>query len=300
MELSWSINSDDTLRFHVEVTFALIPEPEVDSVYIIPNTLTFGSLGPPGQTLASSVIDTNGAEVSGEPLTWSSSRTDIATVTPIGDSTAAVVVAVADGAAVITATAANGKSGSANVSVAVQDLPDDVIYSDMEAATEWFQVVRGATGGVTSSATHPTTGGFDGAFRRIEHDFPGAGSLSVFHGFSGETYDPSKQGAIASIRFSELRRKILPAGSGSIGATFAIMQGGAIYPLSGGVAITSETWEARQTDLLIAGDFTGGIPDFSATGGPITFGFIRSNTRGTASPQLVAHGVDDFRVEIRR
>lgn len=70
--------------------------------------------------------------------------------------------------------------------------------------------------------------------------------------------------------------------------------------IAGGLAISAETWEARQTDLLTAADFSGGTPDFSATGGPITFGFIRSNTRGTASPQIVAHGVDNFQVEIRR
>jgi hypothetical protein len=292
--------SGPNVTFDLTVTFDLIPEPEVGSITLAPAPFTLTSVGSPGQTVSATVLDTDGAEMQGVPLTWTSSRMDIATVTPIGTGTSATVIAVADGDAVITATAANGVSGSTDVAVAIADVPDEVIFSDMEVESEWFQTVRGSTGGVTSSATHPATGGFAGAFRRIDHDFPGAGSLSVFHGFTGETYDPSTQGAIATVRFSEYRRKILPVGSGSIGATFAILQGGTIYPLAGGLAISSEAWEARQTDLLTAADFTGGTPDFSATGGPITFGFIRSNTRGTASPQLVAHGVDDFRVEIRR
>jgi len=63
-------------------------------------------------------------------------------------------------------------------------------------------------------------------------------------------------------------------------------------------AFTNTTWETTAALDLTAADFPG--VDFSAAGGPITFGFFRSNTNSGGGALTLTHGVDNFKVEICR
>ncbi len=292
----FTFSGDGTVTLTVTFDIAV---STVASVELTPDPITLDLLGPPGAEISATVLDTNDNPVSGAPLTWESSDQNVATVTPAAGEGMATVTAVGPGSATITATSDNDVSGSTSVTVA--GLADLVISSDMETESDWSQTLRGATGGATSSSTHESSGGYEGAYRRIQHDMPGSSSVNYFHAFDGVTYDPSIEGAITSLRLSEFRKKFAPAGSAEIGATFAVMQGGTIHPHTDGENVLSEDWTYVQTDFLTSGDFSGGSgPDFSASGGPITFGFIRSNTNTGTSTLTLVHGVDNFRVEIRR
>ena len=49
---------------------------------------------------------------------------------------------------------------------------------------------------------------------------------------------------------------------------------------------------------LTAADFPG--VNFSSTGGPITFGYFRSNTNTGGGAVTLTHGIDNWKVEICR
>ncbi len=84
--------------------------PVVGSVTVTPAALT-GTVGQTGQ-LTAVVTDANGNTMTGQTITWTSSKTSVATVNGSG-----LVTAVSAGTATITAST-SGKSGTASVTVA--------------------------------------------------------------------------------------------------------------------------------------------------------------------------------------
>lgn len=85
--------------------------PKASSVQLVPGVVALDAIGAV-QTITATVLDQRGAPMSGAGLTWSSNAPGVATVSP-----AAVVTAVANGTATITATVA-GKFTSLQVTVA--------------------------------------------------------------------------------------------------------------------------------------------------------------------------------------
>jgi len=90
---------------------------------------------------------------------------------------------------------------------------------------------------------------------------------------------------------------------GAVGHGFLVFQGGVIYWTDLG-AFTYTAWQTREVTGLKATDFVnsaGQHPDFSATAGPITFGYLRSNSNsGNQIPIELHHGIDNWRVTIHR
>lgn len=145
-------------------------------------------------------------------------------------------------------------------------------------------------------------GGNPGAWRRMIH-FPVSLPTDFVHRLirPGARYDPSTQGAITAIDVSWDRRILPPSsqdgaarGGLSVGEGFFAEQGNVLYRTTEDV-FSSFPWEPTMRTNLTAADFmdgTGGNPDFSPSGGPITFGYYRRSPPNT----LVSHGIDNFRV----
>ena len=80
----------------------------------------------------------------------------------------------------------------------------------------------------------------------MSHDLPGPSNITVWHLFNAGTYNPSTQGAIASINYSEDRIVVSPPFAGSaIGGGFLLQQGGVTYGI-GGLNFTSLSWTTLE------------------------------------------------------
>jgi hypothetical protein len=191
----------------------------------------------------------------------------------------------------VTATFDLESSGSCTAPTTIED--------DFSVDRAWTTTVLDATGGATQSVLRASAGGNpSGGFREMTHTFGGAGSITVYHLFTAATYNPATQGAIDHLEVAEDQIVINPpfAGAG-VGTGFVVSQGGVNYSVilrPPGGAFTSIAW-STTTRTLTAADFPG--VNFSQTGGPITFGYFRSNTNN-AGPLVVTHGIDNFSVQV--
>jgi hypothetical protein len=146
----------------------------------------------------------------------------------------------------------------------------------------------------------------------------GGNTIFVTHIYSDASYDPSVQGAISAIDYTE-SGKILsfPFPEAFSTTQPVVVQGGQIYRSTKFirfVAINStHDWETKSLTGLAAADFVrvGGSendhPDFSSNGGPIQFGFTRNNSRTSTLPPVPANldmvidqGVDNWQLYIHR
>ena len=144
--------------------------------------------------------------------------------------------------------------------------------------------------------------------RRTAHLLPGTDDgennptqITVLHVFTGGGWDPSTDGALASVDYSEDQIEFEPPFEGAaIGALFVIVQDGTTYntSINENNAYSNTSWQTTSVDGLTPADFSPAPgPDFSAGGAPMTFGYLRSNTnRGTEI--TTQHGIDNWTVEL--
>jgi hypothetical protein len=128
-------------------------------------------------------------------------------------------------------------------------------------------------------------------------------TLFVVHRRLAATYDPSEQGAIRYIDYTEAQRVITPAfEGGGVGWTFAVIQNGRRYNVFAETPLfTNLNWATRGLCRLPSEDFgsPGNHPDFSAAGAELTFAYVRSNTNMSEISTLTSvHGIDDFKVVV--
>ena len=154
---------------------------------------------------------------------------------------------------------------------------------------DWSVTVRGSG---TTTASQIPTGGNPDAFRQITNNV--TSMMWGYHMNNGAVYNPSAQGAITSIDYAE--DAIVIAGSGNLGSGPAVMQGGKLFIKPDSFGQT--TWTHKTLTGLHGDSFfdpEGGPgpfqPNFSATGGPITFGFWRGNADG---PYSMTTGIDNW------
>jgi hypothetical protein len=85
-----------------------------------------------------------------------------------------------------------------------------------------------------------------------------------------------------------------------VASAFIVVQGGVVCTRSlGSGAFGNETRETGGLTSLTASDFAPAPgPDFSATGAPLQFGYQRANS--SRFPIVLTHGIDNWRVTIRR
>lgn len=191
----------------------------------------------------------------------------------------------------------------------------DGIFND----PDWsLTVFTNATGvGSTSQGLQVPAGGNPNEYRRVRNQLlvqnPGNGAVIGFHMRAGAFYNPSTQGAITNINYSEDSINFVPTavvpGNGQ-GTGVAILQGGTFYRLQNPILVmpfvTHSNWTLNQALGLTAADFAevtpAGVvlpfsnPDFSISGGVMQFGFWRGNSGN--GPYNTDCGIDNWHVEI--
>ena len=182
----------------------------------------------------------------------------------------------------------------------------EFLDSDLEAEAvatpgavfEW-PIVRETSGGLGNSPYRNMTHSIGPAT-----DCGGSCILFVVHERLTATYNPSQQGAIGYIDYTEAQRILVPAFEGdAVDWGFAVIQNGRRYNLfAGPPAFSNLNWATSGLCGLTAEDFgfpPDTHPDFSATGAELTFTYIRSNTNASETDTSTSvHGIDDFKVVI--
>lgn len=183
-----------------------------------------------------------------------------------------------------------------------------VVIADQTFNTADWTITEFANGGSTQSATQVASGGNPGSAREMSHFLPGSSSITVLHIFNAASYDPSTQGAIASIDFSEDRIELTPPFSGAaIGAYFLLRQGGGTWYANTDLTFSNTSWATISLTGLLAGNFNllggSGVPDFSSSGAPMQFGFLRSNSNSNQNVEAAYttyNLLDNWRVTINQ
>ena len=127
-------------------------------------------------------------------------------------------------------------------------------------------------------------------------------TLFVIHRRLAATYNPSEQGAIGYIDYTEAQRVITPpVEGGGVNWTFAVFQNGRRYNVVTETPLfTNLNWVTGGLCRLRSEDFgSNDHPDFSSVGAELTFGYIRTNTNmSETGASTTVHGIDDFKVVI--
>jgi hypothetical protein len=171
------------------------------------------------------------------------------------------------------------------------------VASTEGAVVEW-PIVRETSGGLGNSPYRNMTHSIG-----LATDCAVSCTLFVSHKRLTATYNPSEQGAISYIDYTEAQRILMPdSEGGSVSWTFAVIQNGRRYNVFAETTpFTNLNWATRGLCGLTAEEF--GFPnlrpDFGATGSEITFAYVRSNTNTSeTSTSTSVHGIDDFKVVI--
>jgi len=187
----------------------------------------------------------------------------------------------------------------------------DSVYTDGTFNNiDWTLITEGVGIGGSASASQQPAGGNPGAYRQVTTNVNTAGSGSSFIFAFNEkvaaTYDPTVQGAITSIDYSEDSILVQGFGDGQI-TGIALAQNGTIY-YDLDFKANSFAWTPNSetgltsADFLTAAYYAGGPvthPDFSVSTAPITFGFVRvdSQAAGGGGYSIVG-GIDNWSVDV--
>jgi hypothetical protein len=177
------------------------------------------------------------------------------------------------------------------------------VFSDSEFnSADWFYEI-GALGGGAGFSTQELSGGNPGAYRLINLSMTaGTGGVGLHAFKSSAVYDPSIQGAIASVAFSEDLRMVSGSVPGMSSGSVLLQNGLRYYRWCW--ETDSVSWTTRIAEgtgapnYLLDGLQDNGTnplrPDFSENGAPITFGYFR-NIQGIAGTDFfMTSGIDNW------
>jgi len=191
-----------------------------------------------------------------------------------------------------------------------------VIRDEHFAASNWAMVVVEATMGASAEAAQLTIGGNPGSYRAMTYTLPTPPQLeltriTVVHLYTATPYLPTRQGAIDHVDFRQDARMLsLPWDQAFTTTQAALRQGGRIFQSTHFVrTVGTTTWESSallelKADAFVASDGSGDHPDFSETGGPIEFGFVRLNSRLADQPPvppgdlIYSHAIDNWSITV--
>jgi len=214
----------------------------------------------------------------------------------------------------VTVTGANG-SAYASRRLAVSSMPG-MTYQDRDFLESDWTVTTAAVplqNGPTASASRAETGGNPGPFRTAAYTLPlTPSSVRVFYSALSAIYDPSVQGAIYFIDFSE--DCIVVSSAGLLPYTGPMIeQAGRIFVATrSAVYCKTPTWTAVRRSSLGAEDFElvdgpacaagESCPDFSGSGAQIRLGLVSGADLGggLVPPVQTAHGFDNWKVTVWR
>jgi len=198
-----------------------------------------------------------------------------------------------------------------------------IYITDDEFNPADWSVTAEISPGATYTVEQRLTGGDSTpAYRFMSHTLPpvetGLAEVRVTHIYLGYTYNPQVEGAILFINYSESGILLSFPWPEAFSTTQpVVVQAGQVFVSPRFLRVIADNsasnWETGYLLALQADDFfpPGGAendhPDFSAQGGPIQFGFMRSNTRSATLPPVPANedliidqGVDDWQITIYR
>ncbi|HRD96959.1 MAG TPA: hypothetical protein PLA97_11245 [Rubrivivax sp.] len=184
------------------------------------------------------------------------------------------------------------------------------------AAGDWTLTTYLGGNGGTVQVAPVASGGHPGSYRSILHQVNAAADpastsrLFSLHFKSGATYDPAASGAIVAIDYAQESRLISTGGSQQATSLALRQAGQTFYATRAYQTISEADWAAKGMTGLLATDFvalmpdtseTALYPDFSATGQPIQFGFLRANSTSLGGGgYAVETGIDNWSVVVRR
>jgi hypothetical protein len=194
-----------------------------------------------------------------------------------------------------------------------------VVFEDGDFPLEnWIASTKTDEGApsIAHSEERITSGGNPGAFRQMFVQLISQAG-GVFHASQSVAYDPASAGQIYVIDYEE-DCMIIQRGTTMVSTTSRLMieQAGRRYvpsglrlgERSGFDSCASTSWSLMQRSSLGSQDFTlfdgpacgagESCPDFSATGQPIRFGYIRSSSGGPGAS--ITHGIDNWKVTVWR
>lgn len=186
----------------------------------------------------------------------------------------------------------------------------DVILSDGTFSSgNWGLETFTANGsGGSVIASQLTNGGNPGQARSVTNTTGSGPNNTIYglHRFGTTTttrYEPGTQGAIASVNFSIDFAFISGAGGQGHGLMLGAKQGTIVFGAAATVTGSSSAWSNYNVTGLTAADFTAvsgsGNIDFTASGAPIRFGFITSNSNGSGGTSYFNQiAYDNFNVRI--
>ena len=179
----------------------------------------------------------------------------------------------------------------------------DQVFND----SDWTVNTQIIDSGGTVSATQNASGGNPDEFRRIVNTVFGVsgGPNSAIWGFhltDQAIFDPSVSGAIQSLDYQEDSIMFQGFGQGQASGA-ALMQDGNLFYSSNRVLSNQANWTTQSLLSLTSLSFTSlfdptARPDFSASGGAITFGFFRANSTPGASGYSIDAGIDNWSVTL--
>lgn len=184
-----------------------------------------------------------------------------------------------------------------------------VVSDGTFAPANWTYEVRFDVGlsGVTENVTQVGSGGVPGAYRSISYALAHSGvqtygSVYVINRFA-DTYTPATQGAISSLTYSENQTRLFADWSPAlVGASAALFQDGRVFlgPWFN-FGPGNFSWTSLSQVGLGATDFGELVgmnyaptshPDFSASGSPLQFGYVRANSYSFSSS--LGHAIDNW------
>jgi len=198
---------------------------------------------------------------------------------------------------VVSATLALAASTRANASI-------DFFDGDFTSDWSYSQVTSGNGG----SGGMSVQGGYVVASTHVNED---CGAIYAFAFKTTATYNPSSDGALAALHYSEDAMMIDGFGSGQATGP-AIQQGGKLFVLPAFPTGTDTSWHRMVAGGLTAGNFIevvggacpdytdpGSHPDFSETGSTMTFGYFRANSQIDGFPEYdITAAIDNWSISL--
>lgn len=184
------------------------------------------------------------------------------------------------------------------------------LFSDGEMNSfNWIShVLEDTTPGQDAAVN--TSSGFAGgspdAYLEVEHVYTGPGGMKAGHTTLDSFYFPAVDGAINALTYSfDVNFLNAPGQGGSPPGAVAframLVQGAGTYQAGFQVATTA-AWTALTfasllpTDFVLIDGIAPVLPDFSALGDFMLFGFLSGNGSAFGGQNTVAFGVDNFTV----
>ena len=178
---------------------------------------------------------------------------------------------------------------------------DGTFNNSAWSSTKLVDTTSGAS--ATSTSTQKISGGNPGAYRETTHiwtiSVPGV-SIVFGHIYTPVSYNPSTQGALASLSYSSDAMVQTAPWVNAIGFGPLLEQSGNYFWAAGSSVVVNTGWNSLSGTYTNS-DFSqvGGSanPDFSESGAQIKFGYFTANGgSGSVRPLTAIGGVDNLSV----